>query len=48
MNYIDDIYGKTYPELIMELGCRFKNYWLTCRMPPKEVVEQAGVSLFTI
>ena len=48
MNYINDIYGKTNPELIMELGSRFKNYRLTCRMTQKEVAEQAGISLFTI
>ena len=48
MNYEDDIYGKTNPELIMELGKRFKDYRLTCRMTQKEVAEQAGVSLFTI
>ena len=44
----EDIYGKTNPELIMELGSRFKEYRLTCRMTQKEVAEQAGVSLFTV
>ena len=44
----EDIYGKTTPELIMELGSRFKEYRLTCRMTQKEVAEQAGVSLFTV
>lgn len=48
MYYIDNIYGKTNPELIIELGIRFKNYRLTCRMTQKEVAEHAGVSLFTI
>ena len=48
MNYNEDIYAKTNPELIMELGSRFKEYRLTCRMTQKQVAEQAGVSLFTI
>ena len=48
MDYTENIYGKTNPELIMELGSRFKEYRLICRMTQKEVAEQAGVSLFTI
>lgn len=48
MNYENEIYGKTNSELIMELGSRFKQYRLTCRMTQKEVAEQAGISLFTI
>ena len=48
MNYSDELYGKTNSELIMELGSRFKEYRLTCRMTQKEVSEHAGVSLFTV
>ncbi|MBO7115950.1 MAG: helix-turn-helix domain-containing protein [Prevotella sp.] len=48
MIYAEDIYAKTNAELIIELGRRFKEYRLTCRMTQKEVAELAGVSLFTI
>jgi DNA-binding XRE family transcriptional regulator len=48
MNYSEDIYAKTNAELIIELGSRFKEYRLVCRLTQKQVAEQAGVSLFTI
>ena len=48
MNYTEDIYAKTNSELVTELGHRFKDYRLVCRMTQKQVAEQAGVSLFTI
>lgn len=48
MNYEDELYGKTNSELITELGSRFKEYRITCRMTQKEVAEHAGVSLFTV
>jgi DNA-binding XRE family transcriptional regulator len=48
MNYTEDIYAKTNSELVTELGRRFKDYRLVCRMTQKQVAEQAGVSLFTI
>ena len=36
------------PEIIMELGKRFKEYRLTNRLTQKEVAEKAGVSLITL
>lgn len=48
MNYTDELYGKTNSELIMELGGRFKEYRIACRMTQKDVAERAGISLFTI
>jgi DNA-binding XRE family transcriptional regulator len=48
MNSTEDIYAKTNSELVTELGRRFKDYRLVCRMTQKQVAEQAGVSLFTI
>lgn len=44
----DEIYGKSNPELIMELGLRFKEYRLACRLTQQEVADKAGVSLFTV
>ena len=48
MVYEEDLYGKSNSELIMELGSRFKEYRLACRMTQKEVSEKAGISLFTV
>lgn len=36
------------PEIIMELGKRFKEYRLTHRLTQKEAAEKAGVSLITL
>lgn len=44
----DDIYEKSNPELIINLGCRFKDYRLACRLTQQEVADKAGVSLFTV
>lgn len=44
----DDIYGKSNSEFIIELGNRFKQYRLTCRLTQKEVAERAGISLYTV
>lgn len=44
----EDIYGKSNPELIRELGLRFKEYRLACRLTQQEVADRAGVSLFTV
>ncbi|MBE6259901.1 MAG: helix-turn-helix domain-containing protein [Prevotella sp.] len=48
MIYEEELYGKSNSELIMELGNRFKEYRLACRMTQKEVSEKAGISLFTV
>jgi len=48
MNYQERIYEKSNPELVMELGQRFKDYRLLCKMTQREVSEMAGVSVFTI
>lgn len=48
MIYEEELYGKSNSELIMELGNRFKEYRLACRMTQKEVAEKAGISLFTV
>jgi len=48
MNYIEPIYEKSNPELVKELGARFKEYRLMVRMTQKEVSQQSGVSIFTI
>ena len=48
MDYANELYGRTNSELIMELGSRFRDYRITCRMTQKEVSEHAGVSLFTV
>ena len=37
MNYSEDIYAKTNAELIIELGSRFKEYRLVCRLTQKQV-----------
>ena len=36
------------PEIIVELGRRFKEYRLTYRLTQKEAAEKAGVSLITL
>ena len=36
------------PEIITELGRRFKEYRLNCKLTQKEAAEKAGVSLVTL
>ena len=48
MIYDNDIYSKSTPELIIELGRRFRQYRLVCKMTQKEVAIKAGLSLYTI
>lgn len=43
-----EIYAKSNSDFIIDLGHRFKEYRLTCRMTQQEVADKAGVSLFTI
>lgn len=43
-----DIYEKSNPDFVLELGQRLREYRLMSRMTQKDVSEQAGVSVFTI
>lgn len=36
------------PEIVTELGRRFKEYRLTYKLTPKEAADKAGVSLITL
>jgi transcriptional regulator with XRE-family HTH domain len=45
---MNDIYSYTAPEIIAQLGERFKEYRQLCRMTQKTVAEKAGLSVMTI
>ena len=43
-----DYYGYSIPELVLELGIRFKDYRMRSNMTQKDVAEQSGITVNTI
>ena len=43
-----DYYGYSIPELVLELGIRFKDYRMRSNMTKKDVAEQSGITVNTI
>lgn len=48
MDFNYGIYARSNPDIIKELGRRFKDYRLNSNITQKELSEQSGVSLITI
>ena len=45
---MEDLYGRSNNDIVVELGKRFRDYRIALRLTQKDIAEQTGLSVMTI